>query len=768
MNQEYLNSMHTDKKTLAKEFSWRKKPNEEISVNKKLISEYEAQGYAVTRESVRVATVSKEWPHDRLLENKVWTLFYKLGYPEISAGRYFRIKIERKNADPLYKQIDVLAKDEETVVVVECKSCRKPERRSLQKDIEEFANLKGPIARAVKKHYQQNGPKLKIVWLFVTNNIIWSPQDKTRAEGEKIQRITEKELRYYMQIAEHLKSAARYQFLAEFLKDQKIPAMERVSVPAIKGKLGGKSFYSFISTPRQMLKIAFVNHRSLNDPEGAPSYQRLVSKTRLGQITKFLEGGGFFPTNILVNFTQKCQFELAQKDEAANVSFGKLYLPSRYRSAWVIDGQHRLYGYAPLSEEYLDQNIMVVAFEKLDKTEEANLFVTINHEQKTVPKTLLDELEGELKWGSNKPNERIGAISSRLISVLNEDIGEPFYRRVTQQGITATDKICLTVPELKIGLKRSGLIGRSILRRKEYCPGPLSGVTDSETLERARQTLNGYFSQVKDSNQALWDAGRKGLLCTNIAVHGYLLLLSSLIDYAQKGSGLDMRELEPLALLSEIQSGLEPVLFWLNQATVDSMHNFFKVQFGSGGPSEYYFRLCQIVNSKVPDFLPEGFLQWVEEKSEERIGEADRKIKELNILVQKTIFNKLKEIYGTVNDAYLHEGVNNNEIMTKVYSKHLADNRQLPLENYFEFIEYKKIVERKENWPHFKEIFDIPEEGEKGRTKNLKWMERVNELRRIQAHATEDRRYKLEDLEYIDRIFDIFSSRLQIESIELP
>ena len=39
---------------------------------------------------------------------------------------------------------------------------------------------------------------------------------------------------------------------------------------------------------------------------------------------------------------------------------------------------------------------MVVAFERLDKPEEANLFVTINHEQKSVPKTLLDDLEGEL------------------------------------------------------------------------------------------------------------------------------------------------------------------------------------------------------------------------------------------------------------------------------------------------------------------------------------------------------------------------------------
>lgn len=67
---------------------------------------------------------------------------------------------------------------------------------------------------------------------------------------------------------------------------------------------------------------------------------------------------------------------------------GILYLPDRYRSAWIIDGQHRLYGFSPIDDKYLDHNIVVVAFETLPKAEEANLFVTINHEQKVRPEAL--------------------------------------------------------------------------------------------------------------------------------------------------------------------------------------------------------------------------------------------------------------------------------------------------------------------------------------------------------------------------------------------
>ena len=66
------------------------------------------------------------------------------------------------------------------------------------------------------------------------------------------------------------------------------------------------------------------------------------------------------------------------------MQFGHLYLPNRYRSASIIDGQHRLYGFAPIDDSFANQNVIVVAFEGLSKAEEADLFVTINHEQKQV------------------------------------------------------------------------------------------------------------------------------------------------------------------------------------------------------------------------------------------------------------------------------------------------------------------------------------------------------------------------------------------------
>lgn len=507
--QEWLHTLTADHRKLQREAVKRRKIYKEESIPPALVAEYLQQGWEVDRTLKTKVRVHRPCTHDERLENKVWHLAFLLGYHEISSGRNFQVLIQRKGADPFYKQIDILAKDDETVIVAECKSSERITRRSLQKDIEEFSSLKGPIATAIKKHYGEDF-RPKIIWIFFTNNIVWSEPDRQRAAGSNINIVTEKELRYYLQIADHLRSAARFQFLAEFLKGQKIPELDGVKVPAVKGKLGGRTFYSFVSTPRQMLKIAFVNHRSLNDPSGAPSYQRLVSRTRLKQISKFIHGGGFFPTNILVNFPAKCRFEQVAKDEETNVAFGNLFLPNRYRTAWIIDGQHRLYGYAPLTDKFLTQNIMVVAFEELKKEEEANLFVTINHEQKSVPKTLLDDLEGELKWGSDNPSERIGAISARLVGLLNNDIGEPLYGRVTQQGIPPTEKTCLTVPALKDGLRRSGVIGEAILNKKEYAPGPLCGTSDTATVERARAVLNAYLQLLASANPHQWESGRQG------------------------------------------------------------------------------------------------------------------------------------------------------------------------------------------------------------------------------------------------------------------
>jgi len=758
----YLAPLLTDRKSLRRDAVKRRKLVIEKTIAIDALNEYEAQGWQPGQKTAKKVKIIKGKEIDERLENKFWMLLWKMDFPEMNHGRNFNILIERKGAEPLSKQIDVFAKDDETIIVAECKASDKLTKRSLQKDLEEFANLKGPISNSINKHY---GPtvKPKIIWIFVTENVIWSKPDRERALGENIRIVTEKELRYYMQIADLLGRAARFQLLAEFLKDQHIPGLKGKTVPAIRGVLGGKKFYCFVTTPRHLLKISFVNHRSLNDPEGAPTYQRLVSRSRIRDIGMFIKNGGYFPNNLLINFTRNVRFDKMYHDERSGVTYGQLFLPDRYRSAWIIDGQHRLYGFAPIADSFMDQNIVVIAFEMLPAVEEADLFVTINHEQKSVPKHLLDDLEGELKWGSDIPTERIGAIAARLINVLNVDMGEPFYNRITQQGIPSTNRTCLTIPAIKDAIRRSGLIGRAFLKNSNYELGPLCGPTDKETLDRARSGINQYFNLIRNANLTQWEKGRESCLCTNVSVQAYIMLFSALIKYWEANTATDAREMPIEEILIEIEEYLSPILDFLEHTESDKLKAAFEVPFGSGGPPEYYYRLCRIIKKKYLDFQPEGMTDWEAEQSEENRQNADRRLGEIISEIEKYIFEVFREIYGEDKDAYWDKGVPDKGIKTKAYEKSLdyTIEDRLPPETYLDVIDFKKIVEHKQNWSLLKPVFNIPEPGEKGLAKNLKWMERINELRRIPGHPSEKRRYKLEDFEYIEYIHGEFNKRLK-------
>lgn len=314
------------------------------------------------------------------------------------------------------------------------------------------------------------------------------------------------------------------------------------------------------------------------------------------------------------------------------------------------------------------------------------------------------------------------------------------------------------------------------MNNTNYELGPLCGPTDGETLDRGRRALNQYFSLMRNANLTQWEKGREGYLCTNVAVQAYIMLFGSLIRYWEANTAADSREMDVEEILLEIEEYLTPILEFLEDVNETKMQTAFQVPFGSGGPVEYYFRLCRLVKGKYPDFQPEGMKDWEAEQSEEKIQTADRKIRQLIEQSLKYIFTIFRNIHGEERDAYWDKGVPDKNIKAEAYKKSLEDEveHRMSLENYLDVIDVKKIVEQKQNWPLFKPVFNIPEPGEKGYAKNLKWMERINELRRVSAHPSEKRHYRIDDFDYIDYIHDEFFKRLKeapenpsLESVEI-
>ncbi len=223
---------------------------------------YLAEGWQIAKKLKRQVRLRRKKPLSRQFEDKVWKLFYRMGYDCLNKGYEFTVTFRAADKTLRTKQIDVLAKDAETVVVGECKCSDDYKSRPLGKDISEIVGLKKPIAEAIRAHFGP-GYKPKILWFLFTDKILWSQADKDKARSEHIKIMTEREIDYFSQLSEHLGRATRFQFLAEYLGGEKIPELMDVKVPAIRGKLGGNTFYSFISTPEQLMKICFVNHRTL-------------------------------------------------------------------------------------------------------------------------------------------------------------------------------------------------------------------------------------------------------------------------------------------------------------------------------------------------------------------------------------------------------------------------------------------------------------------------------------------------------------------------
>jgi DNA sulfur modification protein DndB len=267
-------------------------------------SPYLADGWQISKKLKRQIRLAKPKSIDRHFEDRVWRLLYRMGYADLNKGHKFTIRYKAADGSFREKQVDIFAKDEETVVVGECKCCDDYKPRALAKELAEFIGLRKQFSDAIRLHYGRDF-RPKILWFFFTDKVIWSNADGEKAAAEHIHVMKEREVDYFSQLSEHLGRATRYQFLAEYLGGQKIPEMKDVKVPAIRGKLGGNTFYSFVSTPEQLLKICFVNHRTLADPLALPTYQRLVKRGRLKSIGDFIKGGGYFPTNVLINFDDR-------------------------------------------------------------------------------------------------------------------------------------------------------------------------------------------------------------------------------------------------------------------------------------------------------------------------------------------------------------------------------------------------------------------------------------------------------------------------------
>jgi DNA sulfur modification protein DndB len=703
------------------------------------------QGWAFSKKLKSSVQLKRNKLHSSHLEDRVWNLFYKMGFNFLSAEGGGQLIINPKDTASPKTQIDVVAIDREVAVAIECKSSADYKKRlQFQEELGKFTQIKDPFIKSIKNQYSNDGVKKQPVFIMFLSKAILSDNDRERAKQSNVILFDDNDLEYYESLVNHLGPAAKYQILSDMLPGKEIPGLA-IKIPAIKSKMGGNNCYTFSISPEFLLKIAYVSHRSKGKASDINTYQRMLTKSRLNKIRQYLDDDGVFPTNIILNFErnrlmfQKIKQEGDVSEETNAGVLGWLDIKAAYRSAWVIDGQHRLYAYSghPKSAK---SKLAVMAFEGLKPSKQAELFIDINAKQKSVKQSLLQELFAELHWDSEKLSDRVSAIISKAIQDLNNDPTSPLFHRIqTTDGVKDANR-CITLKSLFDQIEKKGFFiarerGGQVL---EY--GPLwYSDNNLDTLKRTLFILNGWLSEVVQKNTVWWNlgSGPGGGLSMNDGVATMISILRNLFEFLEKkGLKLNSHSNQDLvSLITPYAKALGAYLATLNESERKAFRDLRGVQ-----GLTYRIMQCQVgMRSQMAEYNPDGLDEWLNLQKQQTNKNAKELIDQIEISLQSNIIDDLKFNLGTEDEVWWYEGVPQG-IRTKVSNRMEEDkNKRGGKEFYFDLLDYKKIIH--DNWEIFEKQYGF---GKGGKDKRTEWLDFINEVRRIVAHASSGKTVPLE------------------------
>ncbi|WP_421802748.1 DGQHR domain-containing protein [Flagellimonas sp.] len=729
---------------------------EDIPKDEEVIKGYISKGWIIQRELKNSFRMKGPKPHDILFEDKVWSVFAQLGFTHLNRDRTFALPYDKKNSE-LSKQIDVFAKDDESIIYVECKSSLNYGRGDFKKELESYQGIKRGLETSIKKMFPNNKPRIKFI--LATENKTLGDKDAERLANLGGTHLDEEAIEYYLKMFGQIGIAARYQLLGSLFAGNTIPDLNN-QIPAIKGKMGNHIYYSFSIEPDKLLKIGYVLHRSKANRKMMPTYQRIIKKNRLKQIREFItEDSGFFPNSIIISLDAKSsglRFDPANTQVATAISkVGVLYLPKKYRSAYIIDGQHRLYGYA--GTKYSESNsIPVVAFVNLKREEQVDLFMQINENQKAVPKTLRETLNADLLWTSSNKKEQLKALCSRISIFLGEEKDSPFYNYVS----LGEDNRVLTPGSLSTALIKSNFFG-NVTKDKIEKLGLFYKGDLEEAFQKTYEFLRLAFEYLKSSLKEDWELLKDSFLFVNKGVYAVVLLLSDILDHLENSGIIDTNKHSSQELFSETQMYLDSLIVFVREMDEDTRLKFKDMK-GSTAPTRYWRRFQICVRANHPDFNPVGLKDYIRNQERALNIKTFEMIKDIEEHMREDFKKKLYERLGVewawkkgvpikIQDDAEDRMRKKNRTRTKEEETEEWDNLNL--------IHYREIA--RQNWQYvneenrrikfFEVDYTMPSEENLNKEEKTKWWVKLNDLRNVVSHVSSDQ-ISEEDFDYVKRI----------------
>jgi len=488
------------------------------------------------------------------------------------------------------------------------------------------------------------------------------PKFEDRREMER-RRINEKVIywgdrawRYYKITTDVLRSPyARYLILRDLgFQITLRPKTYEEDALQIQQHLHGKKIWFFSMDPRKLLNISYVFRRGSRDPD---AYQRILEPSRLSEI------GGFFSTetsmlanNIIVAFDTRVKFKK-----------GKLLIPAKTCSAWIVDGQHRLYGFCKIDKKIREETakkiltifkLPVVGIEA-DPRLQARLFTDINSKQKRINRNLLLDLYDHLDL-EPEPGILKGV---RIVKKLaNQDI---FRGKIKILPRVETGEITL-----------ASFVDYSKFRKLVRDMGRSS-----------YPVISNFFKSVKEVFPE-WDIPKEFVFSTAKGVRMLVSLLIRIIDYCkQKKKKLDPANMKLCLQKLKDAYTTEPDYF--------KNSNYTGKALGAGAPDTVARDLWAArIDDQLEDFLSE------EEK--EKIGREEKRILlGLEEKIRKCIEVRLSSLTSDWWTNRVPPDIRTHAENRKRRNKKpwpWYGERDRPIHYYIDFSEYQKIIIKKDNW----------------------------------------------------------------------
>lgn len=146
---------------------------------------------------------------------------------------------------------------------------------------------------------------------------------------------------------------------------------------------GNYKFYTLTIDSDILAKSCYVTTRYEDPFEG---FQRTLDQDRAQKIADYIDSGmGTIPNSIILSAQSDAELTIVQRRKA-------LEFVESPKSFLIIDGQHRVFGFA-LAKSKVKLRVPVVIYEGLSRKDESRLFIDINTKQRPVPNELLLDIK---------------------------------------------------------------------------------------------------------------------------------------------------------------------------------------------------------------------------------------------------------------------------------------------------------------------------------------------------------------------------------------